>query len=155
MIYNDRQFRVVKIDNTFGRYNRRQDYSYGCTNITSHHHHHHHVVSPARISLTLSCHPSLSSIAPGRSSRLYPVSAQSCCSSLSSCLCSSMRRGPEKYVTYEFVPTSPAVPCMSGSSNFDSFRDGLLCGVLPPGLVQYCSQHSCLIVVKLFFHTFR
>ena len=43
--------------------------------------HHHHVVPPAQISLTLtlSLHSSLSSIAPGRSSRLHPVSAQSCC----------------------------------------------------------------------------
>ena len=40
-------------------------------------HHHHHVTPPARISLTLSRHPSLSSIAPGRSSRLHPVSARS------------------------------------------------------------------------------
>ena len=49
----------------------------------------------------------------------------------------------------------------SGSSNLDSFRDGwwvaiqlLLCGVLPPGLVQYCSQYSCVVAVKLFLHTF-
>ena len=48
---------------------------------------------------------------------------------------------------------------MSGSSNFDSFRDGwlvavqlLFCGVLSPGLVQYCSQHSCVIAVKGFFY---
>ena len=40
---------------------------------------HHHVVLLAWISLTLSCHPSLSSITPGRSSMLHPVSAQSCC----------------------------------------------------------------------------
>ena len=40
---------------------------------------HHHVMLPAQISLTLSRHQSLSSIAPGRSSRLHPVSAQSCC----------------------------------------------------------------------------
>ena len=33
----------------------------------------------ARIFLTLSRHPSLSSIAFGRSSRLHPVSAQNCC----------------------------------------------------------------------------
>ena len=26
----------------------------------------------------------------------------------------------------------------------------LLCGVLPPGLIQYCSKHSCVITVKLF-----
>ena len=42
-------------------------------------HHHHHVVQPARISLNLSWHPFLSFIAPRRSSRLQPVSAQSCC----------------------------------------------------------------------------
>ena len=30
----------------------------------------------------------------------------------------------------------------------------LLCGVLPPGLVQYCLQHSCVVAVKLFLHTF-
>ena len=46
------------------------------------HHHHHLVVPSAQISLTLSHHPSLSSIAPGKSSRLHPVSAQSCCISV-------------------------------------------------------------------------
>ena len=39
----------------------------------------HHVTQSARISLTLSRHPSLSSIASGRSSGLHPVSTQSCC----------------------------------------------------------------------------
>ena len=59
-----------------------------------------------------------------------------------SCLCSSMWRGQQEYVTYEFVLTSPAMSCMSAASNFYSFRDWwmvavqlLLCGVLPPGLV--------------------
>ena len=42
-------------------------------------HHHHHVVLPARISLTLSRHFSLSFIASGRFSGLHPVSSQSCC----------------------------------------------------------------------------
>ena len=42
----------------------------------------------------------------------------------SSCLCSSMWRGSLEYITYELVPTSLAVSRMSGSSNFDSFRDG-------------------------------
>ena len=42
----------------------------------------HHVGPSAQIFLTLSCHPSLSSIASGRSSRLHPVSAQSCCMSV-------------------------------------------------------------------------
>ena len=42
-------------------------------------HHYHHVVPPARISLTLSRHFSLSFIASGRSSGLHPVSSHSCC----------------------------------------------------------------------------
>ena len=46
-----------------------------CINI----YHHHHVVPQARISLTLSRHPSLSFIAFGRSSGLHPVSSHSCC----------------------------------------------------------------------------
>ena len=45
-------------------------------------------------------------------------------SSCSSCLCSSMCRGPQEYVDYEFVLTSLAVSRMSSSSNWDSFRDG-------------------------------
>ena len=50
-----------------------------CFQIYHHHHHHHHHVTPlARISLTLSRHPSLSFIASDRSSGLHPVSAQSC-----------------------------------------------------------------------------
>ena len=42
-------------------------------------HHHHHLAPSARISLTLSRHPALSSIASGRFLRLHPVSTQSCC----------------------------------------------------------------------------
>ena len=42
-------------------------------------HHHHHVVPPARISLALSRHFSLSFIDSGRSSGLHPVSSHSCC----------------------------------------------------------------------------
>ena len=42
-------------------------------------HHHHHVAPPARISLTVSRHFSLSFIASGRSSGLHPVSSHSCC----------------------------------------------------------------------------
>ena len=40
------------------------------------------------------------------------------------CLYSAMWRGPQEYITYELVPTSPAMSWMSGSSNFDSFHDG-------------------------------
>ena len=70
-----------------------------------------------------------------------------------------MWTGPQEYMTYELVSTSLAVSHMSGSTNFDSFRDGWwvaveqLCGVLPPGLDQYCSQHSYVVAVKLFFST--
>ena len=42
-------------------------------------HRYHHVMPPARISLTLTRHFSLSFIAIGRSSGLHPVSSQSCC----------------------------------------------------------------------------
>ena len=42
-------------------------------------HHHHHVAPPAQIFLTVTRNPFLSSIAPGRFSRLHPVSAQRCC----------------------------------------------------------------------------
>ena len=41
--------------------------------------HHHHVAPPARISLTVSRHFSLSFIASDRSSGLQPVSSHSCC----------------------------------------------------------------------------
>ena len=39
-----------------------------------------------------------------------------------------MWRGPLEYVTYEFIPSSLAVSRISGSSNLDSFRDGLVSG---------------------------
>ena len=45
-------------------------------------------------------------------------------SSWSSCLCSSMWKGPPEYVTYKFAPTSPSVFCMSVSSNLDIFVMG-------------------------------
>ena len=88
-----------------------------------HHHHHNHVMLSAQISLTLSRHPSLSSIASGRSSGQHTVSAQSCCSNWSPCLWSSIWRCPQVYITYELVPTSPAVSRISSSSNLDSFHD--------------------------------
>ena len=46
--------------------------------LEKYNHHHHHIALPAQISLTISCHTSLSSNAPGRSSRLHPVLARSC-----------------------------------------------------------------------------
>ena len=85
--------------------------------------------------------PSLAT-SPYRSELLYVGS------SWSPCFCSAMWRGPWENITYELVPTSPAVSCMPGSSNLDSFRDGWLvtvqprlCGVLPLGPVQIL--YSC------------
>ena len=68
-------------------------------------------------------------------------------------------------VIYELVPASPAVSCMSGSSNLDSFHDGrqvavllVSCGVLSPGLVQHCShslsEFSFLMLI-VFVFTFK
>ena len=50
-------------------------------------------------------------------------------SSWSSCLSSSMWRGPLQYIPYGFIPTFPVVSSMSGSSNLDSFCDGWLVAV--------------------------
>ena len=38
--------------------------------------------------------------------------------------CTSMCGGPQEYITYELVLASPAVSCVSGSSNLYSFCDG-------------------------------
>ena len=125
--------------------------------------HHHHVALVARISLTLSCHFSLSFIASGRSSGQHPVSSHSCWMYVPAGRPAFARPcvGSIRVHLYEFVPASPAVSCMSGSSNLDSFRDGrqvavylVPCGVLPPGLVQDCTQHSCVITVLLLLQPF-
>ena len=123
-----------------------------------------HVPPQAWISLTLFRHPSLSSIAPDRSSRLHPVSTQSWCIYVLAsrpalaCLCEGVHRS---MLLMSSSQPFPVVSRIFGWSNVDSFRDGwqvaiqlLLCGVLPPGLVQYYSQHSCEIAVNLFLRTF-
>ena len=76
---------------------------------------------PAQIFLTLYRYPSLLSIASGRFSRLYSVSAQSLSyigSGWSSCLCLSMWMGPPEYVAYEFATISSSVSRMSSSIIF-------------------------------------
>ena len=119
-------------------------------------HHHHHVALVVRISLTRSRHSSLSFIALGRSSGQHSISSHSCWI--------YVRAGRPAFaqpcvgsirVHLLWVrPCFSAVFCMSGSSNLNSFRDRgqvavqlVSCGVLPPGLVQDCTQHSCVIVV--------
>ena len=67
-----------------------------------------------------------------------------------------------EYVTYELVLASPAVSGVSGSSNLYSFRDGRQVavqlasrGVLSPGLVQYCSQHSSFFSIAKIMNANR
>ena len=74
--------------------------------------HHHHVAPSAQISLTLSHYPSLSSIASGRSSGLTSRIGTELLyvgSSWSSCLCLSVRSGPQEYITYELMSSVPQV----------------------------------------------
>ena len=89
--------------------------------------HHHHVAPPARISLTVSRH--FSPIIH-RLRQVFWVTSRvltqllyvgSCWSSHS---CTSMCGGPQEYIAYELVLASPAVSCVSGSSNLYSFCDG-------------------------------
>ena len=90
-------------------------------------HHHHDVVPPARISLTLSRHFSLSFIAFGRSSGLHPVFSNSCCMYVRAGRPAFAwpYAGVHRSTSHdEFVLAFPAVSCVSGSSNLYSFRDG-------------------------------
>ena len=126
-------------------------------NLFHHHHHHHHVVPPARISLTLSRHFSLSFIASGRSSGLHPVSSQSCCM--------YVQAGRPAFAR-PYVGVHRSTSLMSSSLLLQQCPACLIrltwivfvmggrwpyswcfVGVLPPELVQYCSQHSCVIAV--------
>ena len=68
--------------------------------------HHLHVTPPTWISLTLSHHPSLSSI---KATFCVGTKAVLCRFCWSSCLCSLMWKGSHEYVAYEIVPTFPAV----------------------------------------------
>ena len=54
----------------------------------------------------------------------YPHIAAECMFELVVLLLPGHMWGPLEYITYELVPTSPAVTCMSGSSSVDSLRDG-------------------------------
>ena len=83
---------------------------------------HHRVVPLAQISLILPRHFSLSFIASGRSSGLHPVSSHSCC-------------------IFELV----ILPLLGHM--WESIVVHHLWALLLPGLIQYCSQHSCVIAV--------
>ena len=124
-----------------------------------HHHHHHQVVLVARISLTLSRHFSLSFISSGRSSGQHPVSSHSCWM--------YVRAGRPAF----------ARPCVGVHKSTSLMSSSLLlqqcpaCLVrltwivfviggrwqyswCPPGLVQDCSQHSCVTAVSLLLQPF-
>ena len=122
-----------------------------------HHHHHHHVVPPAQISLTLSRHSSLSFIAFGRSSGLHPVSSHSCCM--------YVRAGRPAF-SWPYAGVHRSTSLMSSSLLLQQCPACLvrltwivfvmgskwqyswcLVGCCRQGLVQYCSQHSCVIAV--------
>ena len=102
---------------------------------------HHHIALVARISLTLSRDSSLSFIALGRSSGHHPVSSHSCLMYVCAGRPAFARPcvGVHKSTSLmSSSPASPAVSCMSGSSNLNSFRDRrqlavqlVSCGVLP------------------------
>ena len=119
--------------------------------------HHHHVVPLARISLTISHHFSLSFIASGRSSGLHPISSHSCWM--------YVRAGRPAFAR-PYVGVHGSTSLMSSSLLLQQCPACLvrlawivfvmrgrwpyswcLVKLLPPGLVQYCSQHSCVIAV--------
>ena len=119
--------------------------------------HHHQVVPPARISPTLSRHFSLSFIAFGRSLGLHPVSSHNSCMYIragrpafawpyagvhrSTSLMSSsflLQQCPACLVRLTCI-----ILVMGGNWSYS----WCLVGVLTPALVQYCSQHSCVIAV--------
>ena len=109
---------------------------------------------------TLSRNFSLSFIATSRSSGLHPVSSHSCWMYVRA-------RRPAfawPYVGSIRVHHLWFRPCLSSSVLhvwLNSFRDRrhvavqlVSCGLLPPRLVQDCSQHSCVIAVKLLLQPF-
>ena len=132
---------------------------YSFVKVCNHDHYdyHDHVVPLARISLTLSRHFFLLFIASGRSSGLHPVSSLSCCM--------YVRAGRPAFVwPYAGVHRSTSLissslllqqcPACLVRLTWIVFVMGgrwpyswCLVGVLPPGLIQYCSQHSWVIAV--------
>ena len=112
-----------------------------------------HAVSLARISLTLSRHFSLSFIASCRSSGLHSVSSQGCCM--------YVQDGRPAFAQL-YVGVHWSTSLMSSSLLLQQCPACLvrltwivfvmgdrwpIFGVLLPGLVQYCLQHSCVIAI--------
>ena len=120
------------------------------------HHHHHHVMLVARVSLILFRHFSLSFIASGRSSGQHPVSSRSCWMYVRAGCLAFARPYVGAYKSTSLMSSSMLLQqCPACLVRLTwSFRDRrqvaiqlVSCGVLPPGLVQDCSQHSCAIAI--------
>ena len=126
--------------------------------------HHHHVVPLARISLTLSRHFSLSFIATSWSSRLHRVSSHSCWMYVRAGRPAFARPYVGAHRSTSLMSSSlllqqyPAclarltciVFVMEGRWPYNCCFLGYCCQVL----VQYYSQHFCVIAVKLLFQPF-
>ena len=120
-------------------------------------HHHHHVALVARISLTLSRHSSLSFITLGRSSGQHPVSWHSCWMYVHAGHpafvrpCVGVHKNTSLMSLSLLLQQCPA--CLVRLTWIVFVIGGrwpyswCLVGVLPPGLVQDCTQHSCVIAV--------
>ena len=72
----------------------------------------------------------------------------------SSCFCTSICGGPQEYIAYELVLASPAVSCVSGSSNLYSFRDGGV-SVRIVGVSWDVVARTCSILLSTFLCNFR
>ena len=81
---------------------------------------HDHVALSARISLTLSLSPPLPNV-----HCLREVFKATSHIELVVLPLLGHVTGPQEYITYELVPTSPAMPCMSASSNSNGFVMGV------------------------------
>ena len=121
--------------------------------FTLYHHHHHQVMLSARISLTLSRHPSLSPIFFTAGLQGYiPYRHRASVCRFKLVKGSAMWRGPQKYITYEFVPTSPAMSCMSGSPAMSCMSGSwwMGSGCIATSLWGSASR-TCSILLTAFF----
>ena len=124
--------------------------------------HYHHVALPAQISFTLCHYRSLSSIAPRRSSRLYSVSGQTCCIKVLVVRpafappCEGVHRSisviNSPLLLLQFTACLVHIIWIVFGTSCRWSYMAAVCGVLLPGLVQYSSQPSWEIAVKLFLH---
>ena len=110
-------------------------------------HHHHRVVLVARISLTLSRHFSLSFIASGRSSGQHPVSSHSCWMYVRAGRPSCARSCVGVHKSSSLMNSSLLLQQCPACLVRLTWIVFVIGGRWPPGLVQDCSQHSCVIAV--------